>query len=167
MKRTVRINGLASLRAFAAEMADALRGTGTVVALEGDLGSGKTTFVQALAAALGVTRPVTSPTFTLVCEYPLPGGGRLVHMDLYRLSSEADLDALGFDEYLQSGDLVCIEWPDRAGGSLPPDTLRLRFLLDPEAPEARTLLLERRTANSSPGTQNLEPQTARRKENEP
>lgn len=127
---TVRIPNLESLRDFAAQFASALNGRGAVIALEGDLGSGKTTFTQALAFAMGVRRPVTSPTFTLVCEYPLPGSRRrLVHMDLYRLSGESDLEALGFDEYIQSGDVVCIEWPDRAGDSIPRDAIRMRFAM--------------------------------------
>ncbi len=129
------------MRAFAAAMAAELAGTGTVIALEGDLGAGKTTFTQAFAAALGVRRPVTSPTFTLVGEYKLPNGGRLVHMDLYRLKSATDLDALGFDEYLQSGDLVCIEWPDRAEGALPPDTLYMRLEIPAGRPDARIATL--------------------------
>ncbi len=127
MKKDFAINGLEAMRDFAAGIATHLAGHGAVLALEGDLGSGKTTFTQALALALGVRRPVTSPTFTLVCEYPLPGGGRLVHMDLYRLGGESDLDSLGFHEYLQSGDIVCIEWPDRAGDEIPPDAIRMHF----------------------------------------
>lgn len=141
MKNIVKIADLAALRAFAAEMAQSLAGRGAVIALEGDLGSGKTTFTQALAFALGVRRPVTSPTFTLVCEYPLPDGRRLVHMDLYRLTGTADLDALGFHEYLGGGDIVCIEWPDRAGDEIPADAIRLHFAIG-AAPEERTITVE-------------------------
>ncbi len=135
------INGLAEMRAFAAEMADRFRGRGAVVALDGDLGAGKTTFVQGVAAALGVSRPVTSPTFTLVSEYPLADGHRLVHMDLYRLKGGADLEAIGFDEYVQSGDLVFIEWAERAEDVLPPDTIHLSFELDDARPEWRRVML--------------------------
>ncbi len=124
---------------FAAAFAKRLGGGGAVIALEGDLGSGKTTFTQSLALALGIKRPVTSPTFTLVCEYPIPGDSRrLIHMDLYRLGGESDLDALGFYEYLQSGDILCIEWPDRAGGSIPAGAIRLRFEAG-TSPEERTV----------------------------
>lgn len=123
---TLKLSSLSDLRSFAARIAQSLDG-GAVLALEGDLGSGKTTFTQALALALGVKRPVTSPTFTLVCEYPLPDGRRLVHMDLYRLKGASDMEALGFREYVESGDIVCIEWPDRAGDELPPDAIRIRF----------------------------------------
>lgn len=143
MKKIVKIENLAAMRAFAREMAEMLRNTPTVVALEGDLGAGKTTFTQALAAELGVKRPVTSPTFTLVGEYSLPGGGRLVHMDLYRLKAATDLDALGFDEYLQSGDLICIEWPDRAEGALPADTLHINIAIPEGNPDSRIVTLTR------------------------
>ena len=68
MKSILKIADLAEMRAFAANVARRLEGRGAVIALDGDLGSGKTTFTQALAAALGVRRPVTSTTFTLVCE---------------------------------------------------------------------------------------------------
>lgn len=141
MERMVEIADLQALRAFAADVARLLGGRGAVIALEGDLGSGKTTFVQALALALGVRRPVTSPTFTLVCEYSLPDGRRLVHMDLYRLGGASDLEALGFHEYLAGGDLVCIEWPDRAGDELPPDAIRINFAIG-DSPGARTITVE-------------------------
>ena len=125
------IDGLPGMRDFASRMACLIRGRGAVIALHGDLGAGKTTFVQALAAALGVNRPVTSPTFTLVGEYPLPGGGRLVHADLYRLKPGTDLESIGFDEYLNSDDIVAIEWAERAADALPPDAVHLHFDLVP------------------------------------
>lgn len=123
----VKIKDLQGLRSFAGKVASMLDGKGAVIALQGDLGSGKTTFTQALAQALGVRHPVASPTFTLVCEHPLPDGRRLVHMDLYRLEDGTDLESLGFHEYLESGDIVCIEWPERAAGELPSDIWRLKF----------------------------------------
>lgn len=141
MNRTIEINDINEMRAFALEMAVTLKNSGTVIAMEGDLGAGKTTFTQAFAAALGVKKPVTSPTFTLVCEYPLEDGSRLVHMDLYRLKSSSDLDALGFDEYLLAGDLMCIEWPDRAFDALPENTLHMKIALVPNEPGKRVITL--------------------------
>lgn len=127
------IDGLGEMAQFAMEFAaHVVRRSGAVIALYGDLGAGKTTFVQALAAALGVTRPVTSPTFTLICEHPLPSGGMLVHMDLYRLEKGADLDAIGLEDYIRSGAIVAIEWAERAEGSLPTDTIHMRIGIDPE-----------------------------------
>ena len=83
-----------------------------VVLLKGELGSGKTTFVKALCQLLGVMDPVSSPTFSLVQEYYSPSRGTLYHMDLYRLEKEEDLEQIGFTEYLDSGNICLIEWPD-------------------------------------------------------
>ncbi len=84
-----------------------------VLALEGELGAGKTTFVKTVAAALGATDPVTSPTFTLVQEYPTPAGP-LYHFDLYRLESTEEVLQLGFEEYLDGARLAVVEWPQIA-----------------------------------------------------
>ena len=84
----------------------------TVVLLKGELGSGKTTFVKALCQELGVMDPVSSPTFSLVQEYRSPSRGLLYHMDLYRLKSQAELQQIGFAEYLDSGNICLIEWPE-------------------------------------------------------
>ena len=110
---------------------------GGVIALTGDLGAGKTAFVQGIARALGITRPVTSPTFTLVGDYTGPGG-RLIHMDLYRLTGPDDLLAIGFPDYLESGAIVAIEWPDRAGDLLPPGAVQVAITALPE-PGARRI----------------------------
>ena len=100
---------------------------GSVVCLEGDLGSGKTTFVQGLAAALGVPGRVTSPTFCLVQEHGADGGPLLVHMDLYRLSSEDDVLAIGWEDFLSRGAILAVEWPERAGDLIPADATHVSF----------------------------------------
>ena len=82
--------------------------------LRGDLGAGKTTLVQVLCKQLGITEPVSSPTFSLVNEYASPGYGPVYHMDLYRLEKPDDLVQIGFEEYLDSGNICLIEWPDLA-----------------------------------------------------
>lgn len=110
---------------------------GAVIGLTGDLGAGKTAFVQGIARALGITRPVTSPTFAIVGEYTGPGG-RLIHMDLYRLTGPDDLLAIGFPDYLESGAIVAIEWPDRAGDLLPADAVQVTITTLPE-PDARRI----------------------------
>lgn len=113
--------------AFAADFAATLK-PGVILALHGDLGAGKTTFVQALGRALGVTRSITSPTFTLVNEYTLPDGSSLVHMDLYRLADPDGLYDIGFQEYLEARVPIVIEWPERAGDLIPrAQTLHLHF----------------------------------------
>lgn len=91
---------------------------GDVVCLEGDLGAGKTTFTKGLAAALGVTGRVASPTFCLVQEHRSKDT-LLVHMDLYRLTSEADVLAIGWEDYLNEGAILVVEWPERARGLIP------------------------------------------------
>ena len=81
-----------------------------ILTLTGPLGAGKTTFVKVIAAALGHTGAVTSPTFSLVQEYPTPQGP-LYHFDLYRVESVEEVLQLGFEEYLDAGYLVVVEWP--------------------------------------------------------
>lgn len=90
----------------------------TVVALRGDLGSGKTTMAQAICRGLGVRADVTSPTYALVHEYA-GAAGPVFHLDLYRIGGPRDLANLGFDDVLGAGAVVLIEWPDRAAGRLP------------------------------------------------
>jgi len=111
--------------AFGREFAAKL-GAGDVLGLCGDLGAGKTHFVKGLAAGLGAEAEVTSPTFTLIHEYP---GGRLplFHFDLYRLDSEDELLRIGFDDYLDAGGVLAIEWADKFPALLPPHTRWLRF----------------------------------------
>ena len=94
-------------------------GAGDVVALVGELGSGKTWFVKGMAAGLGHPGEVTSPTFTLAHEYE---GGRLplFHFDFYRLDHPDDLLALGWDDYLDAGGVVVAEWADRFPALVPP-----------------------------------------------
>ena len=111
--------------ALARTLAATLR-RGDVLALSGDLGAGKTHFVKGLAAGLGTAASVTSPTFTLLHEYP---GGRLplYHFDFYRLDDADEALGIGLDEYLD-GDGVCvIEWAEKFPALLPPHTRWLRF----------------------------------------
>lgn len=126
------LHTLADTAALAAEVAPRLR-PGGVLLLEGDLGAGKTTFTQALARIYGVTRTVTSPTFTLANEYRLPEGGSLVHFDLYRLASPEGLYDLGLEDALEQGARMVVEWPERAWPVLTrefPHRLRLRLSVD-------------------------------------
>ena len=97
---------------------------GDVVCLEGDLGAGKTTFTQGLAAAMGVPGRVNSPTFCIVQEHrrlasSVTTPSLLVHMDLYRLHGEDDVIAIGWEDYLAEGAILVVEWPERAGALIP------------------------------------------------
>jgi tRNA threonylcarbamoyladenosine biosynthesis protein TsaE len=80
--------------------------------LFGDLGAGKTTFVKSICKALHVRDTVQSPTFSIVNEYCTEAGNRIVHMDLYRIQTAAELYELGLEDYLYSGDYCFIEWPE-------------------------------------------------------
>ena len=104
-------------RIAAADFARTLT-AGSVVKLIGDLGSGKTEFVKGMAKGLNCESLVTSPTFTLVHEYH---GGRLplFHMDLYRLNHEAELDNIGFEDYLRAGGVCVVEWADKFTDRMP------------------------------------------------
>ena len=102
---------------------------GTVIALVGGLGAGKTHWTKGFVAGLGSTAEVTSPTFGLVHEYP---GGRLpvFHWDFYRLESADDLLAIGWDEYLDAEGVIIAEWGDKFPEVMPPGTIRLVFSIE-------------------------------------
>lgn len=131
----------AETAAFAAALAPNLR-AGDVIALEGDLGAGKTAFARALIRALlgNPEENVPSPTFALVQNYDGPDFP-ITHFDLYRLEDERELDELGFFEVLDDG-ITLIEWPVRAGRSLPQNRLTLRFTHADENGESETRKLE-------------------------
>lgn len=102
----------------------------TVIALHGDLGVGKTTFIRGLARAWQISEPVTSPTFNLYTLYQ--GTRQLVHLDAYRLSSGAELDALMIDDFLSPPWCLAIEWPERIDEELPDDTWHLYLNINPD-----------------------------------
>lgn len=113
--------------AFAAALAEALR-PGCVLALHGDLGAGKTVFSRGFARGLGVVEPVSSPTYTIVQEYPLPQGGWFFHLDLYRIENSAAALAFGVDEYLAGPSaFALIEWPERIADILPADVIHVHL----------------------------------------
>lgn len=104
----------------------------SVFALSGDLGSGKTTFVQGFAAGLGITSRVTSPTFILLRQYSIPAGKfrMLYHIDLYRLEGNvgSELDNIGFAEFvLNPANIVLVEWAEKARSQMPDQTRWLEF----------------------------------------
>lgn len=106
-----------------ARLANLLR-PGDVVCLEGDLGAGKTCLTRGIGRGLGITKPVTSPTFVLIGEYLIPEKDyRLYHIDLYRLDSLEEAWALGLDEYLYGAGISVIEWAEKARELLPEERL--------------------------------------------
>jgi tRNA threonylcarbamoyladenosine biosynthesis protein TsaE len=113
---------------------------GDVVALEGDLGAGKTTFTQGVARGLGVEDAVLSPTFALVHEYagPVP----VAHVDVYRLDRVQEVYDLGFDELVDGGRVTIVEWGDRIGRMLPADRLVVRLDYDVADADTRVVVVE-------------------------
>ena len=134
MKRfTYEAHGEAATAALGAALADALP-DGSVVALCGTLGAGKTRLVQAVAEASGVDRrDVQSPTFVLIHEYQ--GRRPIYHLDAYRLRDESEFLDLGPEEYFEAEGLTLIEWADRVEACLPPERIEIR--VDVTGPQSR------------------------------
>jgi len=98
---------------------------GAVVALYGGLGAGKTAFTRGLAAGLGIAMSVSSPTFTIVNEYP--GAVPLFHFDMYRLCGESELFDIGWDDYLERGGVCAVEWSEKVPGAFSLDAISVRI----------------------------------------
>lgn len=98
---------------------------GTVVALYGDLGMGKTAFVRGMAEGLGLASHVNSPTFTIVNEYD--GDVPLFHFDMYRLASADELFEIGWEDYLDRGGVCAVEWSENVPGAFPENTIVVRI----------------------------------------
>jgi tRNA threonylcarbamoyl adenosine modification protein YjeE len=142
---TLRVGSLEELAVVAAAVARTLPARG-FVGLEGDLGAGKTAFVQAVARAAGLPDgEVVSPTFGLIHVHPLPPShpaGALVHADLYRLTGIDELHELGWDDATAGEAWVFVEWPGRAAAALPPE--RIDVLIEVESPTARRITVTSR-----------------------
>lgn len=111
----------------------------TVFALHGDLGSGKTCFVQGIALKLNINNNVTSPTYTIANEYR--GSKPLYHIDLYRMRDTQDALGIGFEEYLDADGIIAIEWAERATDLIPPDAIHVSFKTLPD-PRKREISIE-------------------------
>ncbi len=104
---------------------------GTVIALEGDLGAGKTVLAKGLAEGLGITEPVSSPTFTILQIYE-EGRLPLYHFDVYRIENIEAMDEIGYEEYFYGSGVCLIEWADLIAELLPPETWQVVIEKDPE-----------------------------------
>jgi tRNA threonylcarbamoyladenosine biosynthesis protein TsaE len=122
--------------------------TPLVLCLRGDLGAGKSTLARAIAHGAGVEGDVPSPTYNLLFRYDLPSGGVLWHLDLYRLEDEEEVWELGWAELGGEGDLVLIEWPERAERLLPP--VRWEVELTEEADPAARAVAARAVGDPPP-----------------
>ncbi|MEE1170587.1 MAG: tRNA (adenosine(37)-N6)-threonylcarbamoyltransferase complex ATPase subunit type 1 TsaE [Anaerovoracaceae bacterium] len=132
IKREIRINSEYETRQFGEALARELK-PGDILALVGDLGTGKTTLTKYIARELGIMQAITSPTFTIICEYT-DGRLPLYHFDVYRLNSADEMLELGYEEYF-FGDGVCIiEWADKIEELLPENTKTIYITYDEKKP---------------------------------
>lgn len=136
----ISIPSLAAVPEAARQLAAAIAASGqSVVALEGEMGAGKTTLIRALCATLGVLDDVSSPTFALINEYRDGLGRPVYHFDCYRLDSAEEGARLGLAEYFDSGYLCLVEWPARVAELLPPQLVRVELTVT--GPESRQLVI--------------------------
>ena len=123
--KTIETHSPEETERFAAEFAKQIQ-PGMILLLNGDLGAGKTAFTRGFARGLGITEPVSSPTFTIVQEYPWGNGKMLYHMDLYRITDSDAALAFGIDDFLFDPNAISIiEWPERAEDLYPPEAIRI------------------------------------------
>jgi tRNA threonylcarbamoyladenosine biosynthesis protein TsaE len=137
MKKEIVIKNTADLDRAAAEFLEEI-GDRTLVAFFAPMGAGKTTFTTAICKALGVTDPVGSPTFAIVNEYMRSDGDPMYHFDFYRINRPQEAIEIGLYDYLDSGCLCIMEWPENIEDLLPEETLKVYFTINPD--QSRTLI---------------------------
>lgn len=140
------IASLDRLADAARSFADAMEGQ-TVFAFYGEMGAGKTTFIRALCAALGVTDTVNSPTFSIVNEYHAGGGQTVFHFDFYRIGRLEEVYDMGYEDYFYSGAVCLIEWPGLVEELLPDNAVRVAIEVNDDG--TRTLRTAVRTAGKA------------------
>lgn len=136
---TFRITGIEGLPAAASWLLGFL-GNRRIVAVNGEMGAGKTSFIRSLCLQLGVTQEVTSPTFALVNEYLDRADEAIYHFDFYRIENPVEALDFGLEEYLASGCWCLMEWPDRISAFLPEETVWLQ--ISELADQSREFLLQ-------------------------
>jgi tRNA threonylcarbamoyladenosine biosynthesis protein TsaE len=119
----ISISSLTQLPATAQALLN-FAGSQKIFLFYGDMGAGKTTFIKALCEQLGVTEPVTSPTFSIVNEY-VGKDAQVYHFDFYRLKNQEEALDMGYEEYFYSGNYCLIEWPEKIPDLLPPHYIRV------------------------------------------
>lgn len=133
----ITIRNTADLDRAAAEFLEKI-GDSKLIAFFAPMGAGKTTFTTAICRALGVTDPVGSPTFAIVNEYMCADGEPMYHFDFYRINKLQEAVEIGLYDYLDSGCLCVMEWPENIEELLPEDTLKVYFTINPD--QSRTLV---------------------------
>lgn len=134
----ISIKDLGSLHDAAEKFLSAI-GRHRVVAFDGAMGAGKTTFISEVCRILGADDDSGSPTFSIVNEYLDSEGNPIYHFDFYRLDSPEEALDIGVEDYFYSGNLCLIEWPDRLGTLLPEDALIVKISVNPD--DSRTILI--------------------------
>lgn len=132
MKHQIQIASLEDLERAAREFLEAI-GENTLIAFYAPMGAGKTTFTTAICKALGVQEDaISSPTFAIVNEYRGGVGQPIYHFDFYRIERPEEALDIGLYDYLDSGDLCLMEWPENIEGLLPEETLRVQIAVNPD-----------------------------------
>lgn len=139
MKQEITIKNIQDLDRAAKEFLQKI-GNNTLIAFFAPMGSGKTTFTTAICKELGVTDPVGSPTFAIVNEYMRADGEPMYHFDFYRINKLAEAVEIGLYDYLDSGYLCLMEWPENIEELLPEETLKVTITVNPD--QSRTLTWE-------------------------
>ncbi|MBO7192111.1 MAG: tRNA (adenosine(37)-N6)-threonylcarbamoyltransferase complex ATPase subunit type 1 TsaE [Bacteroidales bacterium] len=131
MKQEVTIQDVADLDRAASEFLEKI-GDNRLIAFYAPMGAGKTTFTTAICRVLGVTDPVGSPTFAIVNEYMREDGEPMYHFDFYRINKLQEAIEIGLYDYLDSGCLCIMEWPENVEDLLPEETLKVYFKINPD-----------------------------------
>lgn len=137
---TIKIQSLEQISEAAREFIAGM-GDDRVFAFYGKMGAGKTTFIKALCEELGVTDPVTSPTFAIVNEYMAGNGSPIYHFDFYRIKRQQEVLDLGFEDYAYSGNLCLMEWPELIPDLLPEDCVSVT--IEEQDDETRIITIDK------------------------
>lgn len=124
------VNNIDHLKTIVADFVDIVANH-KCVAMKGEMGVGKTTFIKELCAKMGVIDVVSSPTFSIVNEYFSESQGVIFHFDFYRIESEQEIYDIGFEEYLNQDAIILMEWPEKIPNLLPEDTLLINIVENP------------------------------------
>ena len=127
----IRIDNLAHINEAAKQFVAAM-GDNTIFAFYGHMGAGKTTFIKAICEELGVKDVITSPTFAIVNEYTDEHGEPVYHFDFYRIKKQEEVYDIGFEDYVESGSVCLMEWPELIEDILPADTVKVSITEQPD-----------------------------------
>ena len=127
----IKINSLSEISTAAKQFVAAM-GDNTIFAFYGHMGAGKTTFIKAICEELGVKDVITSPTFAIVNEYTDGQGEPVYHFDFYRIKKQEEVYDIGFEDYVESGSVGLMEWPELIEDILPTDTVNVSITEQPD-----------------------------------